>query len=112
MTKMLLLAGAAALAAAMPAAAKPGGNGNGQGKAKSGHVMKAQKGTHARVHSAKSTKAAKSMRLTRAQDRNRNGLLDADERLARKYGGALCPPGLAKKTPACTPPGQAKRVFS
>ena len=45
------------------------------------------------------------------RDRNRNGIEDRDEALARNYGGALCPPGLAKKTPACLPPGQAKRLF-
>jgi hypothetical protein len=41
-------------------------------------------------------------------DRNRDGL---DDRAANRYGGAACPPGLAKKTPSCLPPGQASRMF-
>jgi hypothetical protein len=41
-------------------------------------------------------------------DRNRDGL---DDRAANQYGGAACPPGLAKKTPNCLPPGQASRMF-
>ena len=28
------------------------------------------------------------------------------------YGVGGCPPGLAKKTPACVPPGQAKKLFN
>jgi hypothetical protein len=28
------------------------------------------------------------------------------------YGGAGCPPGLAKKAVPCVPPGQAKKMFS
>lgn len=30
---------------------------------------------------------------------------------SQMHGGAVCPPGLAKKSPACVPPGQAKRMF-
>lgn len=41
-------------------------------------------------------------------DRDRNGV---DDRAQRRYGGEACPPGLAKKTPACVPPGQAKGGF-
>ena len=44
-------------------------------------------------------------------DRNRNGVDDRQEAMANRWGGANCPPGLAKKTPACVPPGQAKRDF-
>lgn len=36
-------------------------------------------------------------------DRNKHG--KGDDRYAR----AFCPPGLAKKSPACVPPGQAKK---
>ena len=32
-------------------------------------------------------------------------------RAQNKYGGNVCPPGLAKKTPTCVPPGQARRSF-
>lgn len=28
------------------------------------------------------------------------------------YGTGGCPPGLAKKTPRCVPPGQAKKLYS
>lgn len=41
-------------------------------------------------------------------DRDRDGL---DDRAEGRYGGYVCPPGLAKKTPACVPPGQAQRLF-
>ena len=41
-------------------------------------------------------------------DRDRDGI---DDRINR-YGGSACPPGLAKKTPGCLPPGQAKRMFN
>ena len=44
-------------------------------------------------------------------DRDRDGRDDRQEAMMNRYGGAACPPGLAKKTPACTPPGQASRLF-
>jgi hypothetical protein len=31
--------------------------------------------------------------------------------MGSQYGGAACPPGLAKKSPSCLPPGQANRMF-
>lgn len=31
---------------------------------------------------------------------------------AQGYGNGGCPPGLAKKSPACIPPGQAKKLFN
>src|SRR5215208_828197 len=100
MRKLLLLAGAAALIGTVPAIAKPG-HGNAGAKAHAAHVTKGK------AMKAKATNRV----LTRALDRNRNGIRDADEALARRYGGALCPPGLWKKTPSCMPPGQAKRLF-
>lgn len=42
-------------------------------------------------------------------DLNRDGI---DDRAQNRYGGNVCPPGLAKKTPACIPPGQARRMFN
>jgi hypothetical protein len=96
MLKMLMLAGAAAMAIASPAVAKPD-HAKGHGKS---HVSSAK---------AKPVKAKASTRVK--VDRNRNRIDDRDEALARKYGGALCPPGLWKKTPSCVPPGQAKRMF-
>jgi hypothetical protein len=110
MTKFLLLAGAAALVGASPAVAKPGG-GHGNGHAAAPHAAKMHV---AKVHTAHVAKV-RPAKLTKVKgsklDRNRNGIADADEALARKYGGALCPPGLWKKTPSCMPPGQAKRLF-
>ncbi len=104
MKNLILLAGAAALCAAGPVVAKPG---KGGGKPHAAHAVKTVKP----VRTVKANKAVKVKALTRVQDRNRNGILDADEALARRYGGAICPPGLAKKTPACVPPGQANRLF-
>ena len=31
--------------------------------------------------------------------------------VAQGYGQGRCPPGLAKKSPACVPPGQARKQF-
>lgn len=42
-------------------------------------------------------------------DRDRDGI---DDRSEGRSGAAACPPGLAKKTPACIPPGQARQAFS
>lgn len=106
MKTFILAAGAAALAMAAPVIAKPGG-GQGGDRAKSHATMKHAPNSHAKMKGASRVAVAKKARI----DRNRNGLDDRDEALARRYGGALCPPGLAKKTPACVPPGQAKRVF-
>ncbi|MES2136316.1 MAG: hypothetical protein V4502_04550 [Pseudomonadota bacterium] len=109
MRKLILLAGAAFVAATGPVIAKPGGHANAQ--ATTPHAMKA----HSTIHSARGVKPAKvravKVAKTTRLDRNHNGIADADEALARKYGGALCPPGLYKKTPSCMPPGQAKRLF-
>lgn len=41
-------------------------------------------------------------------DRDRDGI---DDRAEGRYGGFVCPPGLAKRTPACVPPGQVNRAF-
>jgi len=48
-------------------------------------------------------------RVQRTLDRNGNGILDRFESGSRVN---MCPPGLAKKTPACIPPGQANRMFN
>ena len=34
------------------------------------------------------------------------------QRGAMGYGAGGCPPGLAKKSPRCIPPGQAKKLFN
>ena len=44
-------------------------------------------------------------------DRDRDGIDDRQEAMMNRWGGANCPPGLAKKNPPCIPPGQASRLF-
>ena len=101
MKKFLMLAGAAVLLGATPALADKPAKSKGQHAHATHHGHKASAKAH-----GKAKQAARPLR-----DRNRNRIDDRDEALARKYGGALCPPGLAKKTPECQPPGQAKRMF-
>lgn len=121
MRRLLLIASAAVVVAATPALAKPGHA--------QGHGAKSE--SAGKAHSASRTrKASDARRTTRSQyrqnsavDVNRNGVADyregrfdrdrdgIDDRAENRYGGAACPPGLAKKTPACMPPGQAKRSF-
>lgn len=88
MRNILLLAGAAALAAAAgPALAKPGHD-----KAHKAH----------KAHSA--AKHAKSSR----------GVIVSD-RFGRLYAlnaRGSCPPGLAKRDNGCMPPGQAKKIYN
>ena len=97
MKKLLLIAGAAMMVGATPAVAKPGNDkGNAPAHAQGHKGHKAMKGNHPAEHRV---------------DRNRNGISDWDEAMARRYGGEICPPGLAKKAPACVPPGQAGRMF-
>lgn len=79
MKQIIMLAGAAALSFAGPALARPGqGHGHGNGH---GHAYAYGYG---------------------------NDVDDEDEGLGGQrfgYGVGGCPPGLAKKTPACVPPG-------
>ena len=107
MKNLLLLAGAAALMSATPALAEKGGKGQGGHKAHAAKTVGKSAATK-----GKSGMVAKSKASTRVlRDRDRDGIDDRDELLARKYGGQICPPGLAKKTPQCKPPGQASRMF-
>ena len=89
MRHLVLLAGAAALAAAGPTIAKPG-----QGHGNSGHGNKAQS----------AAKHGKSSRGVVVSDRF--GHMYA----LNARGG--CPPGLAKKNNGCLPPGQAKKLWA
>jgi hypothetical protein len=86
MYKLLLAAGAAALAIAAPASADPGKN-KGQGnKAKHGQTVSKAHGKHGNmIH---------------------QGHADANW-----WGNRNCPPGLAKKNNGCLPPGIAKKRF-
>lgn len=107
MNKLLLLAGAAAMLGAAPAIAEKGGKGAKVQAAKQVAKSPAKASGKARAEAAR-LKGARVLR-----DRDRDGIDDRDEALARKYGGALCPPGLAKakRDVQCMPPGQAKRPF-
>lgn len=93
MYKLLLAAGAAALALAAPAAADPGKN-KGHGKqAKHGQMTHQGQGKHY----AKQAKHARHVYQGRA---------------TANYWGRSCPPGLAKRNNGCLPPGIAKRSFN
>lgn len=136
MSKLIWIISAAAIAIGTPAVAQ--GQGKGKGAAKSSHGSMAKGKGQARRQGQVETKvrartdARANTRartrtgafLGRAADRNGNGIADdrerfidrdrdgLDDRAGNRYGGSACPPGLAKKTPACVPPGQAKRMFS
>lgn len=108
MRKLILIASAAAMAASMPALAKPGHSG-GQGGAHAGAKGgKAHSGAHAKA------KAPVRRHRVTAADRNGNGILDSRERrtAGSRYGTNDCPPGLAKKNNGCLPPGQANKLFT
>jgi hypothetical protein len=122
------------MAASMPAMAKPGqGGGKGaaktqtQGKGRTGTVSDGKARTDSRAAARARARTGASVDRTRdvdrdgipdyrdrvigtarALDRNGDGI---DDRTGRRYAGADCPPGLAKKTPRCVPPGQAKRMW-
>src|SRR6476469_1068990 len=85
MKQIVMLAGAAALSFAGPAFAKPG-QGHGQGNGR-GHAYGYGYGNEADDDD---------------QDEGFGG-----QRFG--YGAGGCPPGLAKKTPACIPPGLARQ---
>jgi opacity protein-like surface antigen len=90
MKKLILIAGAAMLAATAPAAADPG---KGHGKGKSATT------NHGKPH-----KAAKSAQ----------GVVTSDRfgRLHALNARGTCPPGLGKKNNGCLPPGQAKKQYN
>lgn len=97
MKQLILIAGAAALAATAPLAAQSGhGKGQGHGEGKHG-TMK-----HAGAKHAKGSGKAQRGIVTSA----RYGRLYALD--AR----GSCPPGLAKKNNGCMAPGQAKKQFN
>lgn len=126
MKKILMIASAAAMAISMPALAQ------GQGKGKGASAKQSQ--SQSMKRNAKSTGQVRTDVRARTDARanvraktrtganidrldiNRDGRVDSrDSRLDRNRDGLndrLCPPGLAKKTPACVPPGQAKRMFN
>jgi hypothetical protein len=93
MHKLILIAGAAALAVTAPALANPG---HGQGHGQNGHA-------HAQKSNAKAHGYAKHGKHLVAT-RNGGRLYALDAR-------GSCPPGLAKKNNGCLPPGQAKKLY-
>ncbi|MDQ3471245.1 MAG: hypothetical protein M3428_02510 [Pseudomonadota bacterium] len=126
MKKMLILAGIAALVSAGPAMADPK-----KGKGMRGHDID-RNGVpdyRQRGFADLNGNGILDYRERRLVDLNRNGLADWRERWidvnnnglddrregfgysGNRHGGAACPPGLAKKNPACVPPGQANRLF-
>jgi hypothetical protein len=59
--------------------------------------------------------------VDRTTDSDRDGIPDFRDRTrgttttntdTPRYGGDVCPPGLAGRDPACVPPGQARQTFS
>jgi hypothetical protein len=134
MKKILMIASAAAMAMTMPSLAQAQGKGKGASmkaqqsqnvkrNAKSnGQVSTDVRGrTDARANARARTRTGAS--VDRLVDRNGDGVINSrdrftdrnrdgvDDRAQNRYGGNSCPPGLAKKTPACVPPGQANRMF-
>ncbi len=95
MKKLILLAGAVALASSAAVAAKPD-HANGQGNAK--HVAKNHDGGHAKA---------------RTTGRTSRGIVTSDRgRLYALDARGSCPPGLAKRNNGCMAPGQAKKQYN
>ena len=128
MKTLLFLVGAAALVTTAPAMAKPKHD-------KANHAVRGDVNRNGvpdyreRVYADLNGNGILDNRERRRVDVNRNGVDDWRERWidrngngiddrregfrysGSRYGGAVCPPGLAKKDPMCIPPGQAKRMF-
>lgn len=115
MRKLVLVAGTMAAIAAVPAAAEAQGRGHGRG-----HAVRAEQQTRINVDRTRVRADTRQRARIDAQrqarrdatrtwvDRNRDGI---DDRAQNRYNGAVCPPGLANRTPPCVPPGQARRGF-
>lgn len=120
MRKFILLVSAAAMAASMPALAKPGKGGGNSGakaqtsvKAKAGPV-RAKSTVRARTDARANTRARTrtGASVDRTRDIDRDGIPDYRDRNIARAGDASCPPGLARKDNGCLPPGQAKKIFA
>ena len=128
MRKMLLCAGAAMMAISMPAAAEMQGKGRGAGPkvhspSHQGAVVShgnARTDNRADIRASNRTGASvdrtrdwrddrrEAALRDRRLDRDRDGIEDRDE---ARWRGEACPPGLAKKSPSCLPPGQARDMY-
>ena len=129
MQKLVMLAASAAFVALMPSAAqaRPGqGHSAHAARPVQAHARTdVRSGGHARTDARASTRARTrtGAAVDRTRDTDRDGIPDyrdgitdrngdgIDYRQQNRYGGAACPPGLANRTPACVPPGQARRMF-
>ncbi len=132
MIKLFLLAGAAALVAAAPVAAKPK---HGEGMRTHDSNRNGVPDYRERARADLNGNGILDYRERRLVDVNRNGVADWRERWIDRnrngvddrregyrystnrygspnYGVNDCPPGLAKKNNGCLPPGQAKRQFA
>jgi hypothetical protein len=135
MRKLIMMAGVAALSIAMPAMAEAKrGNGQSARSAQSGQAdVRARGRTRTEVRTDRARVDSRADARARARtgssvdrrldtdgdgipdhrdrmfDRDRDGVDDRSQ--GRRYGGNVCPPGLANRTPACVPPGQARRMF-
>lgn len=123
MRKLIMLAGVAALVASMPAVADAQGRGRGHGARNHEMSRAPQAGVRSDARARVDARLRRDDRRGRRTDRNRNGIPDfrerivdrngdgIDDRRRNRHGGNACPPGLANRTPACVPPGQARRMF-
>ena len=105
MRKLLLIASMAAMAAAMPALAKPGGGHGGGHAAGHGNPHGTVSGGHARTDSRANVRARTRTGASVVRTRT-------DASSGGRYGAHDCPPGLAAKGNGCLPPGQARKLFS
>lgn len=97
MVKLILAAGAAALAIAAPASAEPGKNkGQGKHQAKQGQMMH-QSRQGQMMHKAQAKHARK---------------VHQGHAAANWWGNRGCPPGLAKRDNGCLPPGIARQRYN
>lgn len=104
MKLLILAASAAALTISMPVAAQ----GQGKGSAASTQQSQSAKGQAKANRDARTNVRTRTdVRTDRRQDRDR-----FDDRSQNRTSVRDCPPGLAKKSPACIPPGQAKQLFN
>ncbi len=112
MKKFILAASAAAFAISMPVAAENPGKGS-SAKAQHSQSAKAKNKPHrdVRIDTRSRADARIDWRDVDRDDRRFDRERYTD-RVQSRQSARDCPPGLAKKTPACIPPGQAKRLFN
>ncbi len=111
MKLLILAASAAALTISMPVLAEPGKGGG--PKAQHSQSAKGQAKSNRDARNAVRTRTdVRSDRRDRVSDDRRFDRDRFGDRVQNGTNARNCPPGLAKKSPACIPPGQAKRLFN